>query len=382
MCSSNMSHQAARPQEESTTEMETRPSFAPDQISQTSHPSNSSPSTSHPTMSSGNADLSQTNPRSRRVAQSSESSSTSEAATSVWSQRSSTAQSPALSLPSSKPESSDLGIDCTTLLTANILDRPSSLDQLCDYLDMLKDELGSDNPPSSEYVLVRRIPAGLFSTIVENPELPKGVRATICHHEHDILYKMPSPYHWIIIGYFNAWIINALGDMGLSMLNRDFWLGGAARFTGRMCDKEADASFVPGRTPAHGVPAQWPSLVVEVGLSESLSQLRTDARWWYSNSNQKTQLVVLISANPTTHDADIEIWTQVVNQRVGATTRGTSRGETTYFLERTKSARLRNGVVSGDVLELDFQTLMGRSPRNPQEMNLQLTPIWIQRMCE
>ncbi|KAJ5636707.1 uncharacterized protein N7484_010020 [Penicillium longicatenatum] len=374
-----MSHQAARAQEESTTEMETRPSFAPHQISQTSHLSNSSPSTSYPTMSSGNADLSQANPRSRREAQSSESSS-SKAATSVWSQKSSTPQSPALSLPSSNPESSDLGIDPTTLLTAHILDRPSSLDQLCDYLDVLKDELVSDDPPSSQYVLVQRIPADLFLTIVEHPELLKGVRATIRHHEHDVLYKMSYHYHEKIGCYFDIWISNALGDMGLSILNRDFWLGGAGRSTGRVCDKQADKSFFPGRNPAPGTPVQWPSLVVEIGISESLPQLRTDAQWWYSNSNQKTQLVVLISANPTTHDADIEIWTQVVNRRVGATTRGTTRGENTYVLERTKSARLRNGVVSGDVLELDFQTLMGRPTRNPQETNLQLTPIWIQRL--
>lgn len=334
-------------------------------------------------MSSGNADLSQANPRSRREVQSSESSSSSKAATFVWSQKSSIPQSPALSLLSSNPESSDLAIDPITLLTAHILDRPSSLDQICDYLDVLKDKLVSNNPPSSQYVLVQRIPADLFLTIVEHPELPKGVRATIRHHEHDVLYKIPSHYHETIGCHFVAWIINALGDMGLSVLQRDFWLGGAGRSAGRMCDKEADKSFFPGRKPAPGALEPWPSLVVEVGVSESLSQLRTDAQWWYSNSNQKTQLVVLISANPTTHDTDIEIWTQVVNRRFGSTTRTTTRGEENpYVLERTKSARLRNGVVSGDVLELDFEVLMGRPRRRPQETNPQLTPIWIQSMCE
>ncbi|KAJ5581530.1 hypothetical protein N7535_000150 [Penicillium sp. DV-2018c] len=187
---------------------------------------------------------------------------------------------------------------------------------------------------------------------------------------------MPYNYHEVIASSFDVWITNALGDMGPGVLkfHYDFWLGRAALFSGRMCDKEADASFVPGRRPAPGVLSQWPSLVVEIGLSKSLFQLRTDGQWWYSNSNQQTQLVVLISTNLTTHDADIEIWTQAVNQRVGAITRATNRGETTYFLERTKSARFRNGAVSGDVLELDFQTLMRRSPRNPQEMDLQLTP--------
>ncbi|KAJ5400282.1 hypothetical protein N7465_010771 [Penicillium sp. CMV-2018d] len=88
------------------------------------------------------------------------------------------------------PESIDLGVDPTTLLTAYILDRPSSLDQLWEYLDELKNELVSDDPPSSQYLLVRRIPADLFSALVEDHEALKGVRATILHHEHEILYKI------------------------------------------------------------------------------------------------------------------------------------------------------------------------------------------------
>lgn len=33
---------------------------------------------------------------------------------------------------------------------------------------------------------MRRILADLFSALVEHPEVPKGVRATILHHEHEI----------------------------------------------------------------------------------------------------------------------------------------------------------------------------------------------------
>jgi hypothetical protein len=311
MCSSNMGHQAARAQAEGTTEMETRPSFAPPQTSQTSHPSNSSLPTSHPTMSSGNADSSQANPRSGRDAQSSESSSSSKAATSVCSPK---ATSPKTSTPqshaSSNPEILGLGLDPTTLLTANILDRPSSLEQLCDHIDILKDELLSEDPPRSQYLLVRQIPNDLFSALVEHGEVPKGVRATILHHKHQILYKiMVYHYHERILRQFDAWIQLALGNMGLSFANDDFWLGGAGRSAGRVCSKEGDTAFFPGRAPNVGAPIPWPSLVLEVGISESVPQLRTDARWWHSNSNHQTQLVVLISANSDSGDADIEIWT-------------------------------------------------------------------------
>lgn len=48
----------------------------------------------------------------------------------------------------------------------------------------------SDDPPSSQYLLVGRIPADLFSALVEDHEALKEVRATILHHEHEILYKI------------------------------------------------------------------------------------------------------------------------------------------------------------------------------------------------
>ncbi|KAJ5350893.1 hypothetical protein N7541_008620, partial [Penicillium brevicompactum] len=209
-------------------------------------------------------------------------------------------------------------------------------------------------------------PSQSCSALVEDNEALKRVRATILYHE--ILYKIMSyHYHEKISRQFDIWINSALG---------------AGRSTGRLCSKEADAAFFPGH-PAAGVSVSWPSLVLEVGLSESLSQLRTDAHWWYANSHHQTQLVILISADPNSHDADIGIWTQVVNQRNGVTTRTGSQN--THFLECTKcttSARPRDGVVSGDALEIDFRTLMRRPPQNLQETVLQLTPFWIQRICQ
>ena len=269
------------------------------------------------------------------------------------------------------PESIELGVDPTTALNATTLDHPSSLEQVRDYIEKLKDELASENPPSSQYLLVRRIPAGLFTTLVEKSELIKGVTGTFLHDEHEILYKITASFHHgVIVSNFTYWFFDVLSKMGLHPINRDYWLGGAGQMTGRRSNKEPDNCFFPGRFPAAGEPIPWPSFVLEVGISESLPQLRTDARWWYSNSDHQTQLMVLVSANSNSRDADIEIWTPVI-----------TRGQSTHVLECTKSASLRNGVVSGDALELDFQTLMGRAPQSPQETDLQLTPHWIQFIC-
>ncbi|KAI3271360.1 hypothetical protein CBS147309_5079 [Penicillium roqueforti] len=41
--------------------------------------------------------------------------------------------------------------------------------------------------------------------------------------------------------------------------------------------------------------AGFPTLALEVGVSESYSQLCKDAQWWYSNSNHLTKCVVIIT---------------------------------------------------------------------------------------
>jgi hypothetical protein len=86
--------------------------------------------------------------------------------------------------------------------------------------------------------------------------------------------------------------------MGLSFMNRDYDSRGAARIAGRHCDKEPDLSIYPNNNGGFG---GSPSFVLEVGLSESFAQLKTNARWWYANTKQETKLVVLIkvSREPT-----------------------------------------------------------------------------------
>lgn len=379
MCSSNMRPQAARAQEEGTTEMESRPS-ALVQVSPTSHSSNASPPTSNSVMSPGNTGFSKS--QTRRQPEGSSSTNSSEASTAAWSQQAassqtSSPQSPSTSPLLSYPEGVDLGVDPSTRATADILTRPSSLEQLWAHINIIRNELESD-ASRSQYLWVRQIPAALFSAaIAEHPESPKGVRITILHPEREILYRiMVGTDHDIIGRDFELWLHEALRPMGLTRANHDFWLQGSGRVPGRSREKEPDASFVPGRRPVRGSPPQWPSLVLEVGVPESLSQLRADARWWYANSQQQTKIVVLILANPKTDNTSIEIWTEVPNTNGFPT-----RQQNSHILECTQSARIENGAVSGDDLEINFEMLMRRPPGN-NEGNLQLTRSSLLLICE
>jgi len=55
--------------------------------------------------------------------------------------------------------------------------------------------------------------------------------------------------------------------------------------------KEGDESLAP-RTRVGS--EQWPSLVVEIGYSESEKKLRRDARWWLTNSGGQTRFVITV----------------------------------------------------------------------------------------
>ncbi|KAJ6105580.1 hypothetical protein N7512_009097 [Penicillium capsulatum] len=281
----------------------------------------------------GKADPSQAIYRSRRLDQSSESSSSSKAATFIWNPQASKPQSPTSSLLSSSPESVNLG---SILQPSKPPIPPSAADSGCTFFN------ARPKPRSAK-----------GGTLIDFP------------HNHSILYKItPGEYHEKIIWRFGKCLDRALENMGLS--DDDFFFAGTGCKKGHSSETEPGTSFYPGTEPAPGAPWPWSSLVLEVGTSESVAQLYNDAQWWFANSGHQTKIVVLVSATPVTHDADVEIWMEVTSTRVGATT----RAQDAHALERTKMASIRNGVMSGDTLVIDFEALMRRPARATHEKRM------------
>ena len=68
--------------------------------------------------------------------------------------------------------------------------------------------------------------------------------------------------------------------------------------------KEADESFIPHSRPRGG----WPSLVIEIGVSESLTQLRRDAKFWLEDTGGQVNIVIIIAVKETTRRMTIERW--------------------------------------------------------------------------
>ena len=67
---------------------------------------------------------------------------------------------------------------------------------------------------------------------------------------------------------------------------------GAARFhcPGKR-SKEGDNGMMCPTRSGRGI--EWPNLMIEVGYSEPLNQLRIDAEWWLVNSGGLARMVII-----------------------------------------------------------------------------------------
>ena len=76
--------------------------------------------------------------------------------------------------------------------------------------------------------------------------------------------------------------------------------------------KEPDISYRP---TTRLDPTAWPSFVVEISVSESLSQLQADMAYWLRNSNSQTRVAVLLHVNKAARTILIERWHCVPRMR-------------------------------------------------------------------
>ncbi|CAI7564931.1 unnamed protein product [Penicillium glandicola] len=95
---------------------------------------------------------------------------------------------------------------------------------------------------------------------------------------------------------------DVIRDMGL---DDSIYAVGSKTVRGRYCSKQADESWVL-ETPIPGRDAKWPTVVVEVGVSESYRKLKADALWWLANSKGHVKLVIIVSINRTTPEIKFE----------------------------------------------------------------------------
>ena len=155
-----------------------------------------------------------------------------------------------------------------------------------------------------------------------------------------IIKLMPGLAHEAVVLTFSRVFDRRLDNLGVLSTLKPV---GATRYEapgGR--SKEADVAYRPS-TRVLGT--DWPSVVIEVGVSESLSQPRTDAHFWHTQSGGKTRIVILLAVHKATRVMKIERWEHTPR------TRQTRRSSPPYNPTKMQALTLQaHGQLSGGPL--------------------------------
>jgi hypothetical protein len=212
-----------------------------------------------------------------------------------------------------------------------------------------------------------------------------GMHTRMTHYtDIDLLIvKLPSAEHEAAPLNLTIGVVEKLVMMGMPA--NEFHAVGATRIRGRNSSKEADSayrpySFRPNKT-------DWPTIVFEAGLSESLSRLRSDARWWLMESGGDVKTVIIISVKRAQSMIRIEKWE--LAPRTGR--RLTLRSATnplnhlpTQIPTKIHEITIVQNTVTGAPLILEFQKIFLRPAVLPesditftaQELSTWAARIW------
>ncbi|KAH8723424.1 hypothetical protein GQ44DRAFT_710252 [Phaeosphaeriaceae sp. PMI808] len=288
-------------------------------------------------------------------------------ATSKSASASSSASPSPSATPSASASPSDSAPSSTTSITSS---------QLCEGLDgkiqrypgiarmrravnALSEKL-QEGETSDQYLVFRGITVNELDNIDNRRyEVGKGIRLTHCADIGTLIIKVSTVEHEVVAGNFEADLVERFIQMGVPRQERT-WLR-ATRFGGNTTSKEADGAFKPGTLRPHKL--DWPTLVLEVGVSESLPRLRNDARWWLSNSTGRVHIALIFHIDQRAKIIVIERW-ETIPTTGGPATR--SNQPPAQIPTCMQAITIDQNNVTGTPLTLHFHQIFLRQPNPPE----------------
>lgn len=208
------------------------------------------------------------------------------------------------------------------------------------------DEGGS----KAQYHVVHGVPASVFDDI-ERTGLA-GARLCYDHDKNDLIVKlMPSLRH----DAAHLILIKAIETRVLQMGLDEFKLypTGTTTYKGDSGAKQGDSGVKP--VPEREDESDWPTLMVECGVSENIRELRADSNWWLTNSTGDVKIVMLVSVNLEGRTLAIE-----KRQLVADSTSASTRIDISWDVTGTD-------FVVSDSLTIEFESILLRPPVLPEE---------------
>ncbi|KIX01034.1 uncharacterized protein Z518_10100 [Rhinocladiella mackenziei CBS 650.93] len=204
-----------------------------------------------------------------------------------------------------------------------------------------------------------------------------------------IIKLMPSVEHEMVHRNLGENIKFELIQMGIK--RNHFPAVGAGRYSRPHSSKEGDTAYKPATRDQK---TDFPTIVLESGLSESLNHLRHDARWWLSDPTSHAEIVLLISIRQQEKMLLVEKWClapasasrpttraqaastgsvptkvqelmviQNPTPHLGSTAQASTFGQPTVTIQPGTTSAYD---VAGAPLVLEFQKLLLRTPIPPE----------------
>lgn len=157
-----------------------------------------------------------------------------------------------------------------------------------------------------QYIGVRGVTSDVLSIIEEN-----RYKFPVMRVDHDLasqklIIKLVGPRHEIVAREFLGELLEQCRMIGIS--RHDLFFIGSGQMASRHSNrsKEPDEALRPKNTRRYA--SCFPTLVVEVGRSESLGQLRNDAHFWLTHTDREVHVVILIYIHADNRQLHLEHW--------------------------------------------------------------------------
>ena len=247
-------------------------------------------------------------------------------------------------------------------------------------IDKLHDEFDSGNSSARQYLVFVSATQEHIEKIESLREARfKGLCTMYLKNEEVLIVKIiPNCYQEMTHLGFGHWLYSEACKMGLKW-RLDFM--GRTTFEGILGRKEGDSTFQPSD---RRMTSNWPTVVFECGLAESLERLRVDCRGWLENSTE-VNIILLFSLSQANKGIHIERW-EMLPVPITRVTHPHPDSPTSKEVMKTYEIDIVAGVAAGapGPLTFDFQQVFLRPPVqgegdivfSVQEMEKYAAHIW------
>jgi hypothetical protein len=291
-------------------------------------------------------------------------------------------------ITSASAQASDEAIDITPITSSQLLEgledqirKFSGISGLRSAVNTLSKHLyQATDPTKNQYLVFHPVTENDLAEIEDKRHtIHRGLRFTYCTDIDTLIIKVPTPEHEAVTWTFSYDFMDHIRPMGLTELG-DLKAMGATRYKGTSTKKEPDACWRP--LAARPNKLDWPTLVFEVGVTETLRKLRTDAQWWLANSRGCVKIVLLFKVDRVARTIHIEKW------ECRPAAHAYANRPPAQIPTKIQTIDIdAHGVVTGDPpvttppLVLHFRNLLLRQPVPPQEQDVRYTAQNLRRLA-